>query len=201
MSPMVVYTDTNNYGGTTSRDFGVEAMDRTRSNESHRLESAYTRRGPGSHRRRRSSVVSSYAASLDDTGLHQRTTKTNTVKTYRVPEHPIWQPGAEPGVDTTRDEDEPRLLALHQECDIHITDYSEDVIGTQYATNDTLKDVLEEERPDNLPCRWISVNGLSWDVIKTLANKYNLAYPEKEKRLAKALGLKIRTIETTPNEE
>lgn len=36
--------------------------------------------------------------------------------------------------------------------------------------NKTLVSFIEEPRPNWVLCRWISVNGLSWDVIKVLGN-------------------------------
>ncbi|GAM89014.1 hypothetical protein ANO11243_070480 [Dothideomycetidae sp. 11243] len=160
---------------TTVRDF--QPIDRTATDASTQSDPAgpTNRRGTTATSRRRSSNVS-YAASVDSAGLKRRVGRSNTIKTYRQPDLPNWQPGAEPGLDTTKEEaeDEPRLIALRETCDIHITDYSEDRIWTYNAVNETLKDVLSEPRPDDLPCRWISVNGLSWDVIKILANKYKL---------------------------
>ncbi|KAF2156615.1 hypothetical protein K461DRAFT_1415 [Myriangium duriaei CBS 260.36] len=159
---------------TSVRDF--QPIDRTGTTNSIQSDPAAPthRRGTGASRRR-SSVVSR-TTSIDSAAFKKHIARSNTVKTYRIPDRPNWQPGAEPGLDTTKEEaeDEPRLIALRANCDIRITDYSEDLITTQKATNTTLKEALSEPRPDDMPCRWISVNGLSWDVIKILANKYKL---------------------------
>jgi Mg2+ and Co2+ transporter CorA len=40
--------------------------------------------------------------------------------------------------------------------------------------NDTLEQFLERERESWVQCRWINVNGLSWDVIKILGNHKGL---------------------------
>ena len=40
--------------------------------------------------------------------------------------------------------------------------------------NDTLAAALDQERDSELPCRWISVNGLSGDVINRIGNKFSL---------------------------
>jgi len=101
--------------------------------------------------------------------------RSNTVKAYHQDENDeIWQPGAEPGIDAAKDDDDPRLANLREMCDIDIIDYSDSELRSFSADNFTLSAVLEETRPEDLPCRWITVNGLSGDVIKILANKYKL---------------------------
>ncbi len=40
--------------------------------------------------------------------------------------------------------------------------------------NRSLVSFMEETRPDWVICRWINVNGLSWDVIKLLGNDKGL---------------------------
>ena len=104
--------------------------------------------------------------------------RSNTVKTYHEPEanEPAWQPGAEPGIDASGDEDNvpPEVKALKARCDISIIDFSDDDVRHLQADNESLPKVLEEPRPDDMPCRWISVNGLSWDVIRCLGKRYHL---------------------------
>lgn len=98
--------------------------------------------------------------------------------TYHAPEHsgPTWQPGAEPGIDTSAGDEAvpPEINSLKTACDISIIDFSDTDVRHLQTGNEGLSYALEEPRPDDLPCRWISVNGLSWDVIKLLGNKYNL---------------------------
>ena len=101
------------------------------------------------------------------------------MKTYHEPEHPNqanWLPGAEPGIDTSAEDDKipPHLKHLNTQCDISIIDFSDTEAFHASADNKSLPDLLEEPRLDDLPCRWISVNGLSWDVIKCIGNKYGL---------------------------
>ena len=123
------------------------------------------------HRGSITSISSTNTAAL----RQRRMSRSNTVKAYHEDgEHAGWQPGAEPGIDAAKEEDEPRLKAIFERVEIEIVDYSADDLRTLSADNDTLKAVLNEPRPEDLPCRWISVNGLSWDVIKMLANKYKL---------------------------
>lgn len=40
--------------------------------------------------------------------------------------------------------------------------------------NKSLVPFMEEARPDWVACRWINVNGLSWDVIRLLGNDKGL---------------------------
>ena len=55
-----------------------------------------------------------------------------------------------------------------------MVDYSEDEMRLHHLNNITLGPILKDDRPDWAVCRWISVNGLSWDVIKALGNQKNL---------------------------
>ena len=101
-----------------------------------------------------------------------------TVTTYHEPEknEPIWQPGAEPGIDTSAEDDQvpPAVSSMKALCDINIVDFSDVDVRHIRTDNDGLSKVIEDPRPDDMPCRWISVNGLSWDVIKCLGKKYSL---------------------------
>ncbi|RMZ81871.1 hypothetical protein DV738_g2071, partial [Chaetothyriales sp. CBS 135597] len=112
--------------------------------------------------------------------VRRRRTRTDTVTTYHMPGHDIplaGRAGAEPGIDisTNRDEDMPHLQAMKADCQIDIIDFSETDVRIEQATNDTLAKVLDQPRPGgDMSCRWISVNGLSWDVIKMLGRKYEL---------------------------
>ena len=106
--------------------------------------------------------------------------RSNTVTTYHEPPpyDPTWVPGAEPGIDTSADDENVphEVHSLKAECTINIVDFSEGEGNVRHmqANNDTLAKALEDPRPDDMPCRWISVNGLSWDVIKCLGRKYDL---------------------------
>ena len=59
---------------------------------------------------------------------------------------------------------------MHAECDITVVDYSEDDMVMHHLHNATLPDWLEREgeKKEWIKCRWINVNGLSWDVIQAL---------------------------------
>lgn len=116
-----------------------------------------------------------YLSSSNNNRVRQRKlSRSNTVTTYHPPTGPNWKPGAEPGIDADSDSTQPHLEALKARCDITIVDFSaEDMVYIE-TDNDNLEDVLSEKRPQDMPCRWISVNGLSWDVIKILGKKYGL---------------------------
>lgn len=163
---------------TTVRDF--QSPERANTHGSMRSESRGMPQSPTSQDNptldRRGSVLS-HMSSISSQGMrHRKPSRANTVKTYHVPEHPNWQPGAEPGIDTAQSPEKvsPHLEALKEECDIKIVDFSDSNVMSIKADNDNLAQVLEEPRSDELPCRWISVNGLDWGVIKILGNKYGL---------------------------
>ncbi|KAI4183120.1 MAG: hypothetical protein L6R41_005585 [Letrouitia leprolyta] len=110
--------------------------------------------------------------------IKRRIHRSSTAKTYR-PERRgrEWAPGQEPGIDPTlsHDEDESSTApVLFEDCEIMIVDLSVDLIQLHRLTNKSLNSFLEEPRPDWAACRWINVNGLSWDVIKCLGNDKGL---------------------------
>ena len=118
-------------------------------------------------------------ASTNDGGMRfRRPSRSNTVTTYHEPERhdPTWIPGAEPGIDTSAEDDRvpPQVKSLKDLCEINIIDFSESDVRHKQADNDSLAKALEDPRPDDMPCRWISVNGISWDVIKCLGRKFHL---------------------------
>jgi Mg2+ and Co2+ transporter CorA len=114
---------------------------------------------------------SSSYLSNDDPSRLRKLSRSNTVKTYEASSRPR-QPGAEPGIDL--DAESPHLNALRTKCDILVADFSPDHMESVQTDNASLDELLSEKRPSHLPCRWISVNGLSWDVIKTLGQHYGL---------------------------
>ncbi|KAK0279998.1 hypothetical protein LTS00_013205 [Friedmanniomyces endolithicus] len=128
--------------------------------------------------RRGSTISRRTTASMSNGMRHRRPARSNTVTTYHeTPEHEAFmQPGAEPGIDTAAEDDRlpAHLTNLKTNCEIHMTDFSDIDLRHSEANNESLPLLLAQPRPSHLPCRWISVNGLSWDVIKALGNKYSL---------------------------
>jgi Mg2+ and Co2+ transporter CorA len=106
--------------------------------------------------------------------LHRRVTRQNTVRNYHSPSRPTWEePGAEPGIDTSK-EPEPHFGHLMQECQITVVDFSDERMSKYELDNEGLVEFLKNPREEWVACRWINVNGLSWDVIKQLGNKHGL---------------------------
>ena len=107
----------------------------------------------------------------------RKPTRSNTAKTYR-PERrgQDWHPGQEPGIDTSTAYPHPLSYTpeLHEECQITVVDFSEDDVRLQHLDNESLEEFMDKGRPEWASCRWINVNGLSWDVIKTLGNHKKL---------------------------
>lgn len=113
-----------------------------------------------------------------DSIRHRRPTRSSTAKTYRPEGRGApWQPGQEPGIDTSEHHNGWLQLKdpeLHEECEITVVDFSEDRIQTQHLDNKSLVPFIAKPRPFWVLCRWISVNGISWDVIKVLGNHKGL---------------------------
>lgn len=87
---------------------------------------------------------------------------------------PGWQPGAEPGIDTAQDTEDALYQSLKTACDITVVDFSAERMEQYELDNETLPEFLDEDKEDWVACRWICVNGLSWDVIKALGNHKGL---------------------------
>jgi hypothetical protein len=109
--------------------------------------------------------------------LKRRPTRasTSTSRAFRAvgayPLSPEWHAGQEPGLDPSKpDGGWSQQPALHADCDITVVDYSEDDMMMYHLNNPTLPEWLEKrgKRGDWVKCRWIDVNGLSWDVIQAL---------------------------------
>ncbi|KAI9847005.1 MAG: hypothetical protein M1837_003361 [Sclerophora amabilis] len=109
--------------------------------------------------------------------IFRRPTRSATAKTYKPGGQKDWTPGQEPGIDTTSSDEgwaKSQFSELHQECEITVVDFSEDDMKLQHLSNDSLEHYLATEREASVRCRWINVNGLSWDVIKLLGNHKGL---------------------------
>jgi len=111
--------------------------------------------------------------------LRRRFTRAMTFRTVEdfdgLQTRPGWQPGAEPGADPNRaDGGHATMPRLSAHCDITVVDYSQKDIATRRLDNDSLVPFLKTRPPAGMKCRWINVNGLSWDVIKALGQYKNL---------------------------
>ena len=110
--------------------------------------------------------------------IKRRIHRSSTAKTYR-PERRgrEWKPGEEPGIDTSLPlggQHPYSTPQLYEDCEILVVDFSVDFIELYRLKNKNLEEFLEDPRPVWSTCRWINVNGLSWDVIKLLGNDKGL---------------------------
>lgn len=88
---------------------------------------------------------------------------------------PGWQPGSEPGIDTSKpDGGRDTLAHMKAPSDITVVDFSQLDISTTRLDNSSLAGFLATPRAAHMKCRWINVNGLSWDVIQMLGNHKKL---------------------------
>lgn len=60
------------------------------------------------------------------------------------------------------------MPSLSAPCEITLVDFSEAHIAVHQLNNDNLVEFLKIPQPKGATCRWINVNGLSWDVIQAL---------------------------------
>ncbi|KAH7041482.1 uncharacterized protein B0I36DRAFT_312914 [Microdochium trichocladiopsis] len=107
--------------------------------------------------------------------LRRRNTRANTFRAIEEFQefelnHHGWRPGAEPGVDPEKaDGGHPGSTPdLHAACQITVVDFSQEKLEIHECNNQQLIDFVKKPQPDWVKCRWINVNGLSWDVIQAL---------------------------------
>ena len=118
------------------------------------------------------------------TALRRRATTRNAtfrnVEDYDDFDHtysarPGWEPGAEPGYDPKLpDGGHSSMPALSAECEITVVDFSKNRMIKRNFENASFIRFLEEPKEDWAKCRWINVNGLSWDVIQAIGHKKGL---------------------------
>jgi Mg2+ and Co2+ transporter CorA len=112
--------------------------------------------------------------------MRKRTGRTNTIKTFQHPgteaaQRPNWGPGQEPGLDPSKENGgRSQAPMLKEVCQITVVDYSEDYIETHDFDNEGFIDFVSRPQEEWIKCRWINVNGLSWDVIQACGAAKNL---------------------------
>ncbi|KAF2632180.1 hypothetical protein BU25DRAFT_383890 [Macroventuria anomochaeta] len=118
-------------------------------------------------------VSSSSRPSIRRQKTRNRKSFVNNVRciSAEAPHEPI--AGSEPGIDIT-DEDAWPQWRQKVQSQITAVDFSIDRIEKYELTNSTLGDFLAKPREDWVTCRWINVNGLSWDVVRLLGEKQKL---------------------------
>lgn len=86
-----------------------------------------------------------------------------------------YRPGALQGLDVKRHSYNSLFGGLHTDVDVTVVDYNKDQVEVATGiTNSMLPEVLKVARPSWSKVRWINVQGLSWDVITTLAVAFDL---------------------------
>ncbi|KAK7519362.1 uncharacterized protein IWZ02DRAFT_433898 [Phyllosticta citriasiana] len=165
----------------TVRDFGDPGRPSVPPYDVEAQDAPSSRSPRGRGRARRGSAASSISTGTDrnrrsaDT-LFRRPTRTNTVTHYHSPTRPVWEtePGAEPGVDYTAADTDARHNHLHADVAITVVDFSDEAMEQHKLENNSLGGFLDRPKQEWVTCRWINVNGLSWDVIKILSKHYGL---------------------------
>ena len=112
--------------------------------------------------------------------IKHRVRRSNTARSYHpdsVAHDPNWHPGTEPGIDPAQplppygsDGASAFPTDLHRQCEITVVDFSQHEMRQYQLDNETLEPFLAREKEPWVQCRWINVNGLSWDVIRMLGN-------------------------------
>lgn len=120
-----------------------------------------------------------YNSMSPNTGFRRRMSRSNTFRTVEEFEdfesQPGWRPGAEPGIDPSKpDGGQETVPDLHAECQITVVDYSQDQLEVHELDNAELIEFVKQPQPSWVKCRWINVNGLSWDVIQALGQYKDL---------------------------
>ncbi|RDA84069.1 hypothetical protein CP532_0780 [Ophiocordyceps camponoti-leonardi (nom. inval.)] len=89
---------------------------------------------------------------------------------------PAWQqPGAEPGYDPDLpDGGHASMPSLSVPCDITVIDFSAERMVKRHFDNEAFIAFLHRPKEEWACCRWINVNGLSWDVIQAVGSKKGL---------------------------
>jgi Mg2+ and Co2+ transporter CorA len=66
------------------------------------------------------------------------------------------------------------MPTLSAPCEITVVDFSLGQMRKRHFTNDTFIAYLNQPQEKWAKCRWINVNGLSWDVIQAIGAKKGL---------------------------
>ena len=138
--------------------------------------------GHGGLRRARSHSHGSSSSVHEDDIVDRRITRHDTVRRYSRDyvgepsgERTWEEPGAEPGIDTTKEPDS-RFSHMLTESQITVVDLFAEHISKYELDNEGLGLFLKEkpQEKEKPKARWINVNGLSYDVVSLLQREYNL---------------------------
>ncbi|KAH8672560.1 hypothetical protein BGZ60DRAFT_374161 [Tricladium varicosporioides] len=111
--------------------------------------------------------------------IKRRQTRSNTVHNFESidnsPSRPSWHPGQEPGLDPSKPNGgRSSTPTFHEDCQITVVDFSEDDMVMTDFDNKEFLDFLGKPQESWVSCRWINVNGLSWDIISALGQHKKL---------------------------
>ncbi|MCJ1389453.1 hypothetical protein MMC18_002310 [Xylographa bjoerkii] len=99
--------------------------------------------------------------------------RSRTAKAYQpITRGRQWTPGQEPGIDPH--DPSAAQIALKAICEITVVEFSQTDMKMMYLDNSTLEDYLARPKDESLVCRWINVNGISWDVISAIGKAKRL---------------------------
>lgn len=99
----------------------------------------------------------------------RRPKRSLTAQVYQPqPRFRLWKPGQEPGIDPSHPTS--AQYDLHADCGITVVDFSQDDMRMGELDNSTIQGFMDTPRDEKYSCRWINVNGLSWDVISAIGN-------------------------------
>lgn len=112
--------------------------------------------------------------------------RTNRAATFKTVEHydefednwsarPGREPGAEPGYDPQLPNGgHTAMPGLSAACEITVVDFSKNRMVKKHFDNELFIEFLDKPKEPWARCRWINVNGLSWDVIQAIGTKKGL---------------------------
>ena len=111
--------------------------------------------------------------------MRRRTTRMSNHQmadlTDYVASRPGWAPGSEPGFDPEQaDGGHGSMPTLSAPCEITVIDYAQEKFDMSVFDNAGFISFIEEPQPEWSKCRWININGLSWDVIQAVGRRKGL---------------------------
>jgi hypothetical protein len=111
--------------------------------------------------------------------LRRRSTRVPTFKSIDYEDfdghRPGWQPGSEPGFDPSKsDGGHASMPTLSAPCEITVVDFSQIDMVMHHFDNNGFIDFLHKPQEEWAKCRWININGLSWDVIQAVGQNKKL---------------------------
>ncbi|EGX94261.1 CorA family metal ion transporter, putative [Cordyceps militaris CM01] len=119
-------------------------------------------------------------------GLRRRGSRAPTFRTFdagdddfEIPFHGAagmgWYPGAEPGYDPKLpDGGHASVPQLTAPCEITVVDFSLERLEQWHFDNDGFIEFIQRPKESWAQCRWININGLSWDVIQAVGSTKGL---------------------------